>query len=52
MPSASSGVRPLGNLAEDRDNGVPGTRPEPRTEPRSGGPQVEHGEDPPVDAFL
>ena len=51
MPSASSGVWPLGTGRRSGTTACAARDRMPRAEPRSGGPQAEHGEDPPVDVI-
>ena len=51
VPSASSGVRPLGTGRRSGTTACAARDRMPRAEPRSGGPQAEHGEDPPVGAI-
>src|SRR6202034_4519704 len=51
VPSASSGVWPLGTGRRSGTTACAARDRMPRAEPRSGGPQAEHGEDPPVDVI-
>ena len=51
MPSVSSGVWPLGTRRRSETTAWAARDRMPRAEPRSGGPQAEHGEDPPVDVI-